>query len=61
MEQRYDTAKQHLNTKYQSLAEQIIELRQLRELVRKAETKRRNERRAPRLPSEVYTRLKIRS
>jgi hypothetical protein len=49
MEQRYDTAKQYLNTKYQSLAEQIIELRELRKLVRNAETKRRNGRRAPRL------------
>jgi|GEM_PF-6463038 hypothetical protein len=46
MEQRCDTAKRYLNTK--SLAEQIIELRELRKLVRKAEAKRRNGRRAPR-------------
>jgi hypothetical protein len=46
MEQRCDTAKRYSNTK--SLAEQIIELRELRKLVRKAETKRRNGRRSPR-------------
>jgi hypothetical protein len=49
MEQRCDTAKRYLNTRYQSLAKQIIELRELRKLVRNAEAKRRNRRRAPRL------------
>jgi hypothetical protein len=52
MKQRYDTAKQYLNTKCQSLAEQIIELRELRKLVRNAETKRRNGRRERRLAGQ---------
>jgi hypothetical protein len=45
MEQRYDIGKQYPKFNYDPLAEQMLELRQLRKLVREAETKRRNRRR----------------
>jgi hypothetical protein len=47
MELRYDTAKRYPKFNYDSLAEQMRELRELRKLVRSAEAKRRNGRRAP--------------
>ena len=45
MELRRDTAKRYPHTKYQSLAERMRELRELRKLVRSAEAKKPNGRR----------------
>jgi len=46
---RHDTAERYPKFNYDSLAEQMRELRELRKLVRSAEAKRRNGRRAPQL------------
>jgi hypothetical protein len=42
MELRHDTAKRYPHTKYQSLADQMRELSELRKLVRSAEAKSPN-------------------
>ena len=48
MEWRFDTTKRSSNVDRQSLAQRLAEIRKLRELVRKAEAKSRQERRATR-------------
>jgi len=46
MERRFDTTKRSSNIDQQSLAQRLAEIRELRKQVRRAEAKRRQERRA---------------
>jgi hypothetical protein len=52
MEQRYSTAKRNSNLKQLSVAEQLFELRELRKLVREAETISRTEEAQPGLAGQ---------
>jgi hypothetical protein len=52
MGHRQETSKLYSSIRGQSLAEQLFELRELRELVRKAEAKRRQERSTTRFAFE---------